>query len=150
MDLMGCLEEMRLCDGSQLPRPPAEDASPRQPSSFLPRPSPLMFSCIFCPAENVPARNSDVDYRLLEAAKAGDLDTVKVIRLLLSLPVFCSINSQQPNAAGREEKRLRRVVFPLGNCGFSSMTPNRAAKGGSNVCKTSVRSMLEQLQHQFV
>uniref|UniRef100_A0A8C6TZH3 Poly [ADP-ribose] polymerase n=1 Tax=Neogobius melanostomus TaxID=47308 RepID=A0A8C6TZH3_9GOBI len=27
--------------------------------------------------ENVPARNSDVDYRLLEAAKAGDLDTVK-------------------------------------------------------------------------
>uniref|UniRef100_A0A3Q2GK49 Poly [ADP-ribose] polymerase n=1 Tax=Cyprinodon variegatus TaxID=28743 RepID=A0A3Q2GK49_CYPVA len=27
--------------------------------------------------ENVPVRNSDVDYRLLEAAKAGDLDTVK-------------------------------------------------------------------------
>ncbi|KAG9261609.1 tankyrase-1 isoform X2 [Astyanax mexicanus] len=27
--------------------------------------------------ENVPARNSDVDYRFLEAAKAGDLDTVK-------------------------------------------------------------------------
>uniref|UniRef100_A0A667WVU7 Poly [ADP-ribose] polymerase n=1 Tax=Myripristis murdjan TaxID=586833 RepID=A0A667WVU7_9TELE len=27
--------------------------------------------------ENIPARNSDVDYRLLEAAKAGDLDTVK-------------------------------------------------------------------------
>lgn len=35
--------------------------------------SPLFFS-----AENVPVRNSDVDYRLLEAAKAGDLDTVKV------------------------------------------------------------------------
>lgn len=33
------------------------------------------------PAENVPVRNSDVDYRLLEAAKAGDLDTVKVVRL---------------------------------------------------------------------
>lgn len=31
-----------------------------------------------CSAENIPARNSDVDYRLLEAAKAGDLDTVKV------------------------------------------------------------------------
>ncbi|TNN86293.1 Tankyrase-1 [Liparis tanakae] len=29
--------------------------------------------------ENVPVRNSDVDYRLLEAAKAGDLDTVKVL-----------------------------------------------------------------------
>ncbi|KAJ4926524.1 hypothetical protein JOQ06_008697, partial [Pogonophryne albipinna] len=27
--------------------------------------------------ENVPVRNSDVDYRLLEAAKAGDMDTVK-------------------------------------------------------------------------
>ena len=35
----------------------------------------------FCCAENVPVRNSDVDYRLLEAAKAGDLDTVKVICL---------------------------------------------------------------------
>ncbi|XP_061590340.1 poly [ADP-ribose] polymerase tankyrase-1-like isoform X2 [Cololabis saira] len=28
-------------------------------------------------SENVPVRNSDVDYRVLEAAKAGDLDTVK-------------------------------------------------------------------------
>ncbi|KAF3850614.1 hypothetical protein F7725_012386 [Dissostichus mawsoni] len=28
-------------------------------------------------AENVPTRNSDVDYRFLEAAKAGDLDTVQ-------------------------------------------------------------------------
>ncbi|CDQ88988.1 unnamed protein product [Oncorhynchus mykiss] len=28
-------------------------------------------------SENVPVRNSDVDYQLLEAAKAGDLDTVK-------------------------------------------------------------------------
>uniref|UniRef100_A0A3Q3JDL2 Poly [ADP-ribose] polymerase n=1 Tax=Monopterus albus TaxID=43700 RepID=A0A3Q3JDL2_MONAL len=28
-------------------------------------------------SENIPVRNSDVDYRLLEAAKAGDLDTVK-------------------------------------------------------------------------
>ncbi|XP_011480228.1 tankyrase-1 isoform X1 [Oryzias latipes] len=27
--------------------------------------------------ESVPVRNSDVDYRLLEAAKAGDLDTIK-------------------------------------------------------------------------
>uniref|UniRef100_A0A4W3J876 Poly [ADP-ribose] polymerase n=1 Tax=Callorhinchus milii TaxID=7868 RepID=A0A4W3J876_CALMI len=27
--------------------------------------------------ENVPLRNSDIDYRLLEAAKAGDLETVK-------------------------------------------------------------------------
>uniref|UniRef100_A0A8C1DF13 Tankyrase, TRF1-interacting ankyrin-related ADP-ribose polymerase b n=2 Tax=Cyprinus carpio TaxID=7962 RepID=A0A8C1DF13_CYPCA len=27
--------------------------------------------------ENIPPRNSDVDYRFLEAAKAGDLDTVK-------------------------------------------------------------------------
>ncbi|KAG5281050.1 hypothetical protein AALO_G00066890 [Alosa alosa] len=27
--------------------------------------------------ENIPTRNSDVDYRFLEAAKAGDLDTVK-------------------------------------------------------------------------
>ncbi|KAG5841492.1 hypothetical protein ANANG_G00200060 [Anguilla anguilla] len=27
--------------------------------------------------ENIPVHNSDVDYRLLEAAKAGDLDTVK-------------------------------------------------------------------------
>ena len=31
-----------------------------------------------CSPENVPVRNSEVDYRLLEAAKAGDLDTVKV------------------------------------------------------------------------
>lgn len=29
-------------------------------------------------SENVPTRNSDVDYRFLEAAKAGDLDTVQV------------------------------------------------------------------------
>lgn len=36
------------------------------------------FFCVCCSVENVPARNSDVDYRLLEAAKAGDLDTVKV------------------------------------------------------------------------
>lgn len=28
--------------------------------------------------ENVPTRNSDVDYRFLEAAKAGDLETVQV------------------------------------------------------------------------
>jgi hypothetical protein len=28
--------------------------------------------------ENIPTRNSDVDYRFLEAAKAGDLDTVQV------------------------------------------------------------------------
>lgn len=33
---------------------------------------------MFAAVENVPVRNSDVDYRLLEAAKAGDLDTVKV------------------------------------------------------------------------
>lgn len=33
----------------------------------------LLFS-----VENIPTRNSDVDYRFLEAAKAGDLDTVKV------------------------------------------------------------------------
>lgn len=38
---------------------------------------------MFCSVENVPVRNSDVDYRLLEAAKAGDLDTVKVCHLLL-------------------------------------------------------------------
>uniref|UniRef100_A0A672JB45 Poly [ADP-ribose] polymerase n=1 Tax=Salarias fasciatus TaxID=181472 RepID=A0A672JB45_SALFA len=31
--------------------------------------------------ENVPTRNSDVDYRFLEAAKAGDLDTVQVSSL---------------------------------------------------------------------
>ncbi|TMS03427.1 Tankyrase-2 [Larimichthys crocea] len=36
--------------------------------------------------ENVPTRNSDVDYRFLEAAKAGDLDTVQpVITEWLSL-----------------------------------------------------------------
>uniref|UniRef100_A0A669B5D7 Poly [ADP-ribose] polymerase n=1 Tax=Oreochromis niloticus TaxID=8128 RepID=A0A669B5D7_ORENI len=33
--------------------------------------------------ENVPTRNSDVDYRFLEAAKAGDLDTVQVSSLTL-------------------------------------------------------------------
>ncbi len=32
----------------------------------------------FISSENIPPRNSDVDYRFLEAAKAGDLDTVKV------------------------------------------------------------------------
>uniref|UniRef100_A0A671M9U2 Poly [ADP-ribose] polymerase n=1 Tax=Sinocyclocheilus anshuiensis TaxID=1608454 RepID=A0A671M9U2_9TELE len=36
--------------------------------------------------ENIPVRNSDVDYRLLEAAKAGDLDTVKVRGLFNSQP----------------------------------------------------------------
>lgn len=41
----------------------------------------VLFLPVCCPAENVPVRNSDVDYRLLEAAKAGDLDTVKVVRL---------------------------------------------------------------------
>lgn len=38
-------------------------------------------SCWFRSTENVPVRNSDVDYRLLEAAKAGDLDTVKVFQI---------------------------------------------------------------------
>lgn len=39
----------------------------------------LTFKTLFVSrVENVPVRNSDVDYRLLEAAKAGDLDTVKV------------------------------------------------------------------------
>ena len=33
--------------------------------------------------ENVPTRNSDVDYRFLEAAKAGDLETVQVSSLFL-------------------------------------------------------------------
>lgn len=36
-----------------------------------------------CLLENIPVRNSDVDYRLLEAAKAGDLDTVKVSDALI-------------------------------------------------------------------
>jgi hypothetical protein len=36
---------------------------------------------VFVPPENVPTRNSDVDYRFLEAAKAGDLDTVQVCPL---------------------------------------------------------------------
>lgn len=31
-------------------------------------------------AESTPIRTSDVDYRLLEASKAGDLETVKVGR----------------------------------------------------------------------
>lgn len=35
----------------------------------------------FISSENIPPRNSDVDYRFLEAAKAGDLDTVKVKKL---------------------------------------------------------------------
>lgn len=45
----------------------------------------MLFSNVlpFFPSENVPVRNSDVDYRLLEAAKAGDLDTVKVVWLKL-------------------------------------------------------------------
>lgn len=38
----------------------------------------VLASCV----ENIPVRNSDVDYRLLEAAKAGDLDTVKVTNAL--------------------------------------------------------------------
>lgn len=41
----------------------------------------LLVSCV----ENIPVRNSDVDYRLLEAAKAGDLDTVKVMNALSQL-----------------------------------------------------------------
>lgn len=36
---------------------------------------------LFISPENVPTRNSDVDYRFLEAAKAGDLDTVQVSSL---------------------------------------------------------------------
>lgn len=48
-----------------------------------------MFSCVFCSTENVPVRNSDVDYRLLEAAKAGDLDTVKVFTVMLSVFIVC-------------------------------------------------------------
>lgn len=46
----------------------------------------LMWNALICfdadrplvVVENVPTRNSDVDYRFLEAAKAGDLDTVQV------------------------------------------------------------------------
>lgn len=34
----------------------------------------FIYKCV----ENIPTRNSDVDYRFLEAAKAGDLDTVQV------------------------------------------------------------------------
>ena len=37
----------------------------------------FLFFFFLC-SENVPTRNSDVDYRFLEAAKAGDLDTVQV------------------------------------------------------------------------
>ncbi len=40
----------------------------------------------FISSENIPPRNSDVDYRFLEAAKAGDLDTVKVKKQFQSLP----------------------------------------------------------------
>lgn len=50
-----------------------------------------MFSCVFCSTENVPVRNSDVDYRLLEAAKAGDLDTVKVAA---RRSLFCRLDPQ--------------------------------------------------------
>lgn len=42
-----------------------------------------LFFLSFSFPENVPTRNSDVDYRFLEAAKAGDLDTVQVSSLIL-------------------------------------------------------------------
>lgn len=48
--------------------------------------SPSLTAFFFFPfsfPENVPTRNSDVDYRFLEAAKAGDLDTVQVSSLIL-------------------------------------------------------------------
>lgn len=37
-----------------------------------------MLKHLFPTAESTPVRTSDVDYRLLEASKAGDLETVKV------------------------------------------------------------------------
>lgn len=42
--------------------------------------------------ENVPTRNSDVDYRFLEAAKAGDLDTVQVSCCSASRVYFLFLN----------------------------------------------------------
>ncbi len=42
----------------------------------------------FISSENIPPRNSDVDYRFLEAAKAGDLDTVKVKKTVSEFTTF--------------------------------------------------------------
>lgn len=53
----------------------------------------MFFSNVLRFAENVPVRNSDVDYRLLEAAKAGDMDTVKVLHVWTDLlESSCSVN----------------------------------------------------------
>lgn len=64
----------------------------------------MLFSNVlpFFPSENVPVRNSDVDYRLLEAAKAGDLDTVKVVWLkLCDWPL--TLTSSPPLRFGRTQ-----------------------------------------------
>ncbi|XP_051533471.1 poly [ADP-ribose] polymerase tankyrase-1-like isoform X4 [Myxocyprinus asiaticus] len=53
--------------------------------------------------ENIPVRNSDVDYRLLEAAKAGDLDTVKQL---------CS--SQNVNCRDLEGRHSTPLHFAAG------------------------------------
>uniref|UniRef100_A0AAQ5YG20 Poly [ADP-ribose] polymerase n=1 Tax=Amphiprion ocellaris TaxID=80972 RepID=A0AAQ5YG20_AMPOC len=55
--------------------------------------------------ENVPVRNSDVDYRLLEAAKAGDLDTVKVV--WLHFVTFWSRQSSEDAEAGLEQTKVQ-------------------------------------------
>lgn len=82
-----------------------------------------MFSCVFCSTENVPVRNSDVDYRLLEAAKAGDLDTVKVFtcccRFYHQLDRLCGSSCRQ---LLRGEKLLsprnRRVSVESFHCNY--------------------------------
>lgn len=51
----------------------------------------LNFFLPFISPENVPTRNSDVDYRFLEAAKAGDLDTVQVSSLSVCSSDECMI-----------------------------------------------------------
>lgn len=80
-----------------------------------------MFSCVFCSTENVPVRNSDVDYRLLEAAKAGDLDTVKVrdAALPLLLGFLPETNCVITGAQGAPERG------PRASAGLPRRPPSR-------------------------
>ncbi len=68
-----------------------------------------------CLLENIPVRNSDVDYRLLEAAKAGDLDTVKVRGAFIWFQTSCLPVNQGLNKICGDlvEPRYNMKLFAL-------------------------------------
>uniref|UniRef100_A0A672YJK7 Poly [ADP-ribose] polymerase n=1 Tax=Sphaeramia orbicularis TaxID=375764 RepID=A0A672YJK7_9TELE len=88
--------------------------------------------------ENVPTRNSDVDYRFLEAAKAGDLDTVQ--QLCTPQNVNCRDlegRHSTPLHFAAGYNRVAVVEYLLHHGADVHFTPlhEAAAKGKYEICK---------------